>query len=356
MLKHFVITRLGLGVYGERWFTDIIDLFETITLPSLLRQSSQEFIRLIVVGADMPAAARRRIENLLRPHPSFHLVAIDVTGLTHVRQGCFDWVWDRCQDFILEAGLVEDPGQYIITSVIDADDAWHRDVVRTVNAFMAGRLPRACPGEADRGTWLQHTCGIAATFARGYKWFIETDAWEAIGQPYMSMAVFVAARFSSGISACSSRHLGWPSYCKVLAFEAAEIEQDEPMWLWVRHGRTTQPWDASALAPVDAPTGIARCRAFGVDLDKLEHWRGRFSQKDAVSPSLAHAGRSASDQHDRIFKIAGLNRQIAALLRRRETLAAAELADAKSLDGIIADRRAQRAALVDTLRARGMDD
>jgi len=33
--------------------------------------------------------------------------------------------------------------------------------------------------------------------------------------------VFVAARFSSAISACSSRHRSWPSYCDVLAFEVS---------------------------------------------------------------------------------------------------------------------------------------
>lgn len=355
MLKHFVITRLGLAVYGERRLNDIIDLFEMVTLPSLLRQSCQDFIALIIVDADMPEAARGRIEQLLLPYPSFNLVAIDLTGLTQVRQGCFDWIWDRCQDVVLEAGLIEDPDQYIITSVIDADDAWHRDVVQTVNAFMAERLPRACDGDKDRGTWLQHTCGIAATFARGYKWFIAADAWEAFEQPFMSMAVFVAARFSSGISACSSRHLAWPAYCNVLAFEAAAIEQAEPMWLWVRHNRTTQPWDASALASVDGATSIARCRAFGIDLDKLQRWRSRFAATEAASPSFVHAGRSASDQYDRIFKIAGLNRQIAALWRRRRTFTATPV-EVRSLDAVIAQKEAQRTALVEVLRARGIDD
>jgi hypothetical protein len=141
----------------------------------------------------------------------------------------------------------------------------------------------------------------------------------------------------------------------VLAFEAAAIEQAEPMWLWVRHNRTTQPWDASALASVDGATSIARCRAFGIDLDKLQRWRSRFSATEAASPSLAHAGRSASDQYDRIFKIAGLNRQIAALWRRRRTLTATP-AEVRSLDAAIAQKEAQRTALVDVLRARGIDD
>src|SRR6266853_3254130 len=129
MLKHFVVTRLGLCVYSEQWFAKMIGLFEAVTLASLVRQSSPAFIWLIVIDAHMPSNARDKIESLLRPHANFHLIAIDVTALRHVRHGSFDWVWDRCQEFILEGRLVDDPCEYVLTSVIDADDAWHRDTV-----------------------------------------------------------------------------------------------------------------------------------------------------------------------------------------------------------------------------------
>ena len=270
MLKHFVITRLGLCVYNERWFARMIDLFEAVTLASLVRQASTDFVWLIVVDADMPAEARRRIEGLLSPYPNYHLVPIDVTQLLRVRQGCFDWVWDRCQDFVLQGCLLDDPSDHIITSVIDADDAWHRDVISTVNRFMAERLPQACVGEATRGTWLRHTSGIAATFPRGYKWFIKANALEPMEFPFMSMAVFVAARFSSGISACSSRHRAWPSYCDVLAFEVAEIERDRPMWIHTRHDLTTQPWNASAATPMDSSGMDRLCRDFAIDRQKMQ--------------------------------------------------------------------------------------
>ena len=106
MLKHFVITRLGLCVYSEQWFARMIDLFEAVTLPSLVRQTSTEFIWLIVIDADMPSKARHSIESLLSPYPNYHLVPIDVTQLLHVRQGCFDWVWDRCQEVVFWMILV----------------------------------------------------------------------------------------------------------------------------------------------------------------------------------------------------------------------------------------------------------
>src|ERR1700687_123181 len=172
MLKHFVITRLGLCIYSERWFEKMIDLFEAVTLPSLIRQTSTEFIWLIVIDANMPSQARHRLESLLSSCPNYHLIPIDVTQLLHVRQGCFDWVWDHCQDFILGRDLLDEPCDYVITSLIDADDAWHRDVISTANRFMSERLPHASIGEENRGTWLRHTSGIAATLPRGYTWFV----------------------------------------------------------------------------------------------------------------------------------------------------------------------------------------
>src|SRR5439155_5864422 len=105
MLKHFVITRLGLCVYSEQWFARMIDLFEAVTLPSLVRQTSTDFIWLVVIDDYMPRTARHRLEELLSPHSNYHLVPIELTGLLFMRQGCFDWVWEHCQEFILEDRL-----------------------------------------------------------------------------------------------------------------------------------------------------------------------------------------------------------------------------------------------------------
>lgn len=345
MLKHFVVTRLGLAVYSERVLDQLIDIFDLVTLPSMLRQTTKDFTWLIVVDSKMPQASRERIARLLDSAPGAHLLEIDVTALTHVRQGCFDWVWDKCQDFILNAGLIDHPGEYIITSVLDADDAWHVDTLRLVQKFMRERLAHVCSDLVDRGTWLHHTQGIAATFKHGYKWFIATNTWEHIEQRFMSMSVFVAARFSSGISACSSRHMGWEHYCKVVGFSEHVLEQDNPMWIWVRHNRATQPWTVAAVS-LDATSGSELGRNFGIDWEAVLHWQSSSCERG----SLVHPGRSASDQHDRIFQIAGLNREIAALTRRRSGFpVGSELV--ASLNEKISRKRLERAGLVETLRA-----
>jgi hypothetical protein len=352
MLKHFVVTRLGLCVYSEHWFEKMIDLFEAVTLPSLVRQSSPEFIWLIVIDADIPPKARDRLDRLLSPYPNFHVVPIDVTQLLHVRQGCFDWVWDHCQDFILECRLLDDPSDYIVTSLIDADDAWRHDVISTISRLMSERLPQACIGEENRGTWLRHTSGIAATLPRGYAWFVKADTLAPLQFPFMSMAVFVAARFSSAISACSSRHRSWPSYCDVLAFEVLEVEPDRPMWIYARHHLTTQPWDAGTAVPRESSSSDMLSQEFGIDPLRVQRWREKHDQRVGSDDSITvHQGRDASAQYDRVFKIAALNRQIKALKRRRVVPGETPASKDASLEDMVARSEARRELLIETLRA-----
>jgi Phosphoadenosine phosphosulfate reductase family len=83
---------------------------------------------LIVVDKACAEANKEKIHGLIAGHDNYYCIEIDVTKLSNVRLACFDWVWDHCQSFILENGLIENPEEYVITSIIDADDAWNRGV------------------------------------------------------------------------------------------------------------------------------------------------------------------------------------------------------------------------------------
>jgi hypothetical protein len=58
VLRHFVVTRIGLGIYNEPWYEYALDAFAAITFSSLSRQTSHKFDWLLTVDNDMPAAAR----------------------------------------------------------------------------------------------------------------------------------------------------------------------------------------------------------------------------------------------------------------------------------------------------------
>src|SRR5580704_3707159 len=101
MLKHFVVMRLGLGIYHLPWYESRLGLFEAVTFPSLRSQTNQGFTALIVVDRNIPGPALIRLRDILAGAQNFHIVALDLTNLRQVRHGCWDFVWDHCQDYLI---------------------------------------------------------------------------------------------------------------------------------------------------------------------------------------------------------------------------------------------------------------
>ncbi len=316
-LPHFVITRLGIGINNDDWFQSALGLFEAVTLPSLCAQSSTDFTALLIVGHDMPPAARARLDDIVGRRPNIHIVPINLLDMRHVRQGCFDYVWECCQDYLLAKRLVTDPFSYITTSVLDGDDAWHRDTVALVRQRSAVEMPELLAVERNDRHWRRHTGGMCLTFPDGLRWFAHSDVVRPLHRPYIGISIFVTARFSSGISACSSRHLAWPAYCEVLGFKAVTAEAGRPLWVNVRHDLAETSWDAEGLISDQESNDILH-REFDIDFAKLDQWRdSRHLHRMVASPAvpLHHAGIWAMEQLDCYFRITALNRQIAALER-----------------------------------------
>lgn len=325
-LKHFVVIRLGLGVYNEAWYDDRLALFEAITCASLRAQTDQAFIALVVVDQQIPRRALCRLRDIVANAPNLHIVELDLTNLRQVRHGSWDFVWDHCQDYIIEQNLLSDPFEYVITSILDDDDAWHRGTVEMVHNQMAPELPRLVAEEKRSLTNYRHTRGQVLTFPRGLKWFVHSDVVQPFHYEFLGISVFVLTRFSSGISALSSRHPAWPAMAQIAVFDVKRLEHDQPMWVYLRHDQAETPWqDPIAKPPLQAtdrgiagppgdPVSLQTLRAeFGIDFAKTETWRaGR------AAPPTEHAGFPAREQLDCFFRIAALNRQIAALDRKQQ--------------------------------------
>jgi hypothetical protein len=131
------------------------------------------------------------------------------------------------------------------------------------------------------------------------------------------MSIFVLARFSSGVSVLSSRHLGWPAMAHALMFEIKRATLDRPMWVYVRHDRTQTDWKLD-VAESDATRTAALHSDFGIDFAKVQAWRAENAlRQNDTSPRL-HQGLSSREQHDCYFRIAALNRQIAVLNHKQQ--------------------------------------
>jgi hypothetical protein len=352
MLKHFVLTRIGLGISSQEWFDESLDLFEAVTCSSLAGQTSQEFVWCVVADAGMPAAARERLTAILARRPNFHVVPTDVTRMTHMHLGGHDWIYEPCRRYILEHALVTDPFDYIITSVIDADDAWHRGFVAAVNEFFAPRVPALIAEEARRGPHLQHSAGAVLTFPYGLQWFATTNAIAPMRFPFHSTSVSVAVRFSSGVSALSCRHARWPSQGDLLRFDVFEREPDRPMWVYVRQPRSDVGWDARAEPAADDATLGELTRTFGIDLARVDAWRSGVAARAGGQPPGVHPHQPVGARYERFFRLTALNQQIAALEGRLQG-AGAETRDAGPLAELLARQRAVRDQLLARHRESG---
>jgi Putative rhamnosyl transferase len=309
---HFVITRIGLGIYDKDRLNKMIDLFAAVTLPSIKTQTSQEFVWLIVVDAACPLACKNKILSLIAGSKSYHCVPVDLTNVFNVRLGCFDWVWDRCQAFILENYLINGPEEYVITSIIDADDAWNRETTATVDRIVVNKMPEVFEKIDSRGTWLRHSVGLTITFPAGYVWFISARKFLPLMNEFRSMSVFVVARFSSGISVCSCRHSRWREYSEILDFEIISELSKEPMWIYSRHDETVGSWNArqGLLMPKSFDNRLENM--FGIERKKVERWLLDYPPKE-VTEMQTNFG--AALQYDLMFRIAALNRQIQGLVK-----------------------------------------
>ena len=317
MLHHFIVTRIGIGIHNENWYRGALSLFEAITFPSLCAQTCPDFTCLLIVDRDIPVSAKSRLEAIVGGHRNFHLVPIDLTAMQQVHQGCFDYIWDRCQDYLLAHRMIVDPFEYIITSVLDADDAWHVETVDLVQKRMTEEMPAFLASERRNMTWTRHTGGACLTYPNGLRWYAHSDVVAPLHNPFCSMSVFVAARFSSGISACSSRHTQWASYCNVVEFKDIQCERAAPMWVYVRHDRSEVGWDVDDTSSIRnrsvnfTPTLASTSTRYSAGAEIMSC--GRLGTSDNVPRS--HAGMAGTEQLDCYFRISALNRQISILER-----------------------------------------
>ena len=308
-MKHFVITRIGIGIYDNLRLRKMIDLFSIVTLPSLLNQYSKNFYSLIIIDSNIPKECLEHLKSKLFNHSNIHIIPIDVTNLTRVQSGCFDWIWDKCQDFILENNFLDNLNEYIITSILDADDAWHQSVVASIEDLALNNLESLEKSESARTTWIRHSSGLLLTIPSGYALFLHTNKYEAMNFPFHSMAIFVVTRFSSGISACSSRHTKWPAFAEIADFEIAIWSKAPPMWIYSRHNEGVVPWSESNGIHIEDTMKNELKLLFGIDTSLLTDWNNNY----VVGQISEYSGKKAAEQYNLIFKITYFNKAISAL-------------------------------------------
>jgi hypothetical protein len=132
--RHYLTTRFNAGIYEprsrlrippEQWMEHRWKLFTTITLPSIMEQTCQNFTWLILMDKRTPDSYLREMESFRYPN------------LKPIYDASVSPVWQQALD----------PGDYdLITTRIDNDDAFHRQAIEAIQrTYRAERAFRMQP-------------------------------------------------------------------------------------------------------------------------------------------------------------------------------------------------------------------
>jgi len=260
-----LVTRYGKGVKDERWFRHREHLIGAITVPSLLAQTDPNFTWLIHIDADMPASARARLDEIVRPFGDRVILDTENRYNNHVLIG----IGERL-------GMVRDG--FLLTGRIDDDDAWHVDTVRIVRERAARWIARP-----------DHPPAVVMSFALGYEWvmyrFYDLDASKKAGKTVMRDAalrpfkpvefqgdsVFVVAPPALGVSCLAIAHGKMQGMFRDAGYEVDWMMPETPMWLYTRHKQVSTNILHGMVTPLEFRMEEL-ARDFGFDQEGVEDY------------------------------------------------------------------------------------
>lgn len=322
-IPFFVFTRVGIGVTNQSHYDRVLPLFEAVTLPSLKGQTDPDFHWMIAVDANIPPKARNRLLALVEDQPQIHVVPIQTTELREMHIGSFNWIEKDFHRLALAKGLVQRADEFIITSLIDCDDAWHEDTISLIRANALQRVPALILSEQNKVFLAASIAGAAMTFPNGFKWHPLSGALVNLCYPWLSMSIFVLSRFSAGIYSFSCRHDCWPLMTQIVTFQAEELLAPSPMWIHTRHSENLS--GAFGYGAHEVISDTSQFHKFHIDAAALSRWREALPADKGSERPGKH--EMAFRQYALMFRIAALNKQIDVLKSAMTTAYSQKLDD-----------------------------
>lgn len=135
MFKHFVLTRFNIKldnipnhnknnqpIRNDSWLKERFFLFEKYCMPSMIEQSNNNFIWLVLFSSDTPAKYLQKIEKYKLQFSFFKPLFLKNGDYLSI-QKAFNEEYPK---------YLKASDQYLITSRIDNDDAFHKDMIKEV--------------------------------------------------------------------------------------------------------------------------------------------------------------------------------------------------------------------------------
>jgi hypothetical protein len=221
------------------------ELFEKITLPTVLRQSDMGFSLGILVGDLLPDWARDRLDGLVEDHKCLHIVQQPMRP--HFRA-----IRDAYTDLPTDDGAT-----HIASFRLDDDDGLHRDLIARVRTLALGLHAMR---DEDRP--------FVIGFNRGY--FLRLDSpdeplFEVTERTPLGIGLTLVAPVGEATNIYRRNHRSVGAYYDVYT------ESSRPMFLRTVHGgNDSDAYNSGNSIPVNGKRGLATFHdGFGLNLNDL---------------------------------------------------------------------------------------
>ncbi|GAA4908228.1 putative rhamnosyltransferase [Stackebrandtia albiflava] len=256
---HVLSTRVGIGVYDEGWFDYRLRLFESVTVPSMAAQTSQDFTWLLVVDAKMPPRARSRFDAVVAPLANVRVREVEFK--TDFRGAVVEW----CQAEAARRGLSR-----VLTSRLDDDDALRVDAFERLQSEAADAI---AAGHSDLAVFsLNLGCMWSPSHRRGYTRYHDSHS---LGLSLLEPAEAVECVYSRPHREIKQRYAPRGAYIR-------GVDGGTRWWLYAAH----------AIADSDKGDGARRDKIlkhrYGYHLD--DDLLAGFGLDPAAVAALAEAG------------------------------------------------------------------
>lgn len=235
-IPFFVVTRLGVGVSERGWFDLFLPTFLNICLPSLAAQTDRRFTWFCACDSNAPETFKEAVKKALsESRLTAYLIEISEDDFSLCQSAGFDWLVRIC---LRKAGGLQGltaPSDFVISGLIDGDDAWNRDTVAMVRNRLCAEIPEILKSEHDATYLLAPSGGHLLSFKNGARLYLDNKVFQPCTHKCHSMSIFVISRFRSGIFAASIRHGVWPDFAPLVGFGQSLVDTDEAMWIYTRH-------------------------------------------------------------------------------------------------------------------------
>lgn len=211
--SHVLLTRFGIGVFDERWLSFRLDIFEAITLPSVVSQNSARLVWFIFVDSFAPEFFLSRLNAIAVKYDFIKIVQIDFYFQY------FDVSSDICE-------MLLNKNKKILISKIDDDDSLHFNTFSTLYKT------------------FDNNENCVYTFPDGYELLLQERLVLKCNRPFLTHNTHFKINDGRLLDILRVGHHNIKGYCDRKEVEVEMIKDNTSYYLYTRHKQSDSNFSA----------------------------------------------------------------------------------------------------------------